>query len=416
MQDKKLIFTVEAVMVALFLSAVTFFFQIRETSAVLEVYQNQLKRTGTFLEHTLILLRRYSENNKGLTISSSRLGHINRKLISDNRLLKDRNRTLSSKVVATGEENFLLKEQNQGLNAAMVKTVVVGNSLMPVREKITKINAMADELDPHASDRKKLLDNLKKLYTELNALDLQLAKVLRDDGLYKDKVAVVKKELAASVVTTEKLQQDLAGVAKEKNDFLAQIEQYRKESQDLAARLEELNKQKAGLEANIAKTNKELESRAGAGAAMEEKVKQLTAQYDQAKQEHEAAVQDADKSSRQVGFFRDELAGRDKLEAGLNQKLEGQLQDIARLQGEIVRYKLESRKIASDSQQKEGVLKSLRQEINQIADVNQKVKGYLEQAAGALGSAKQAPAVGDKEVQVKIDSVESDKEPPGKQQ
>ena len=409
MQDKKLILTVEAVMVALFLSAVTFFFQTRETAAVLQVYQNQLKRTGTFLEHTLVLLRRYSENNKGLTVSSARLGRVNLKLISDNRLLKGYRKTLSAKAAALEDENSRLKEQTQALSASTAKMLVAGDTLVPVRERITKINAMAEELDPRASDRKKLLDNLKKLYSELNALDLQLAKVLKEDGLYKDKVAVVKKELAVSSAAAGKLQQELAGADQEKKNYAAQIEQYRKESGELTARLDGLNKQKAGLEEAVAKANKELQDRAGAALAMEDKVKALNLQYDQAKQEHDLAVQESDKRSQQVGFFRDELTNRDKREAQLNQKLQSQLQDIARLQGDIVRYKLESRKIAADSQTKEDVLKSLRQEISKIDDVNQKVKGYLEQAAGALGAAKAAPAAPDKEVKVKIDSVESEK-------
>jgi chromosome segregation ATPase len=208
MRKRVLTFLVEVIVLCLCLVSLGLFYQSKIFYLTIENYRSGLKSIDRFLTKTIEISKAFRENNKRLKV-----------------VLKE-----------SREENKKLKEK-------LTKLKINADTVAPIKEKIKYIATLIDDIDITSRDRRSLNSLLHSIYTELNSLDFNIAKLARDEPIYQERFKQTQAQLQEKLVEIEDLksklkdwnqalkraQEKIELLEKEKNDYILNLEKKDKE-------------------------------------------------------------------------------------------------------------------------------------------------------------------------------------------
>lgn len=442
MNGKKLIFLVEGIMILLFIAALSFFYQARLTSKILKVYQNQSKKAAEAVNGLTSLVGVFKQNNEILTAKLAGFDQEKKDLADQNVVLKEKTSSLEAQSKSLEAQVNELKESNAKIqegarsNRASLSSE---DTLVPVEAKLKNISVMVDSIDLSASDKKKIQTLLSSIYKELSLVDLNIAKIAGQEPLYRDKFAAKEKEMTAyyekikklsqdNIVLTEQIKQAKGQLSssQDKMRFLEeQQKQYQAQKDTLAQNISQYNsmkgvsnteldklrarlavmqeankkfsvasKQKNQMESDLRRLTAELKDKEDKTKGLESQSADMSLKYQDAQSKYDSTVKEMDKLRSDIGARSDKvLSLQESLDAKnsslteLSVKVQDQIKEMALLREKVVKSQIENAKLSNSLKATDQAFNLLKEEMNNIGQINVKVKEYLDQASSNLNTA-----------------------------
>lgn len=301
------------------------------------------------------------------------------RLISENysAKLKEVNRLFSKTTVLNRNfhaDNKKLTRQNKQLKEDISRFKINSYPLGPLKEKIKDIMFMVDGIDLAPRKRKELKPFLHQIYTELNSLEIETEKMIKDGFLYRDKFANKKAELEAKIQKAGKLKKTVKYFSKELETWKDMAEAYKIENEKYrsAKEMEKLNsqgqQQKMGADVS---QNKELMIKI---SEYKKEIKESLAKINYLEKEKNKYFLMKKDKDRKIKKYSEQLIGLRKNNKELLARLKQSKQTMKDLTGQLSALEREKGQYVSKKERLETKILEHRNKTNSLSSEIQALK------------------------------------------
>jgi len=410
MNRKVVIILVEAIIVLLFLLAVNFFYGLKMADVAVAGYESQVSRMTQLLNKSLAIANKSSQINSSL---KSQIVELNRNM-----------QNLEG-------ENINLKKETAGLKVELERFKINADMVVPLKERVKAITASLDGIKL-SSGRKEELDNLlRSIYEEVNSLDLDIARIAKDEPLYrevsrrhesllKEKVEEAQKILMQNYQLNEKitiyqaqakeLNDKLVSLEQEKENNVLQVKGKEKQISDYEQQIDKLQKERKGEADELDKQKAEVTRLNGTLASLRQEKEAISGQKGEIEQkinENEGALS---QRANRIVTLEDSLKKKTLATARIKEDMKSRFKELAGLRDKMVKVKIDNTRLKAALVEKEKAFSALKQEILEINKTNARFSETLDRAAKAFDTDTPPAGGQDKAVKVEIDSVAAGQE------
>lgn len=447
MNKRIIIILVEAITVFLFLIALNFFYNAKMANLAAADYQSQLDKMGQLLSKSLDAAKKTKVQNGQLIYELDELKNSAAQLSGQNNSLR--------------EQNVQMALEIKSLRQELDKFKINSEAIVPLKEKIKGIVALMDRLNPGGQSESELDRILRAIYEQLNSVDFSMAKLAKDEPLYREMIkekelklqqAVNKaeeassagrhlaQELAARDDKIKSLQKEidaLAGYKESSSEAAEKISALTQARDNLARDLKEANKEMARLNkkmkpllkveddftreknklaAAMGELKGELSSKDKHIKTLQDRLDKLEGDRNEADLRYsnlEKTVQGYQESlanrAARIVSLEENLEGRQITFDELNFKLKKQLRELAEIREDMVKLKLDNANLRRGLEKKEAAFAVLKANMAKMQSANQEFRNSIDNASRVFSvkAASGQGKVSQKEVKVEINSVDS---------